>query len=106
METDNALRNADNQVVTVLALVFAALVFVIGILSNDEPTGVPMVQSSFDVALPVVTVAAATTRADGEPQPANLAHLAHVATAGTDVPKDYTWYVDETAGGTRPDSQH
>ncbi len=105
MEIEQALRNADNKVIVVLALIFGALVFLIGVASNDVPSEIPMVQSSFDIAPPVVALPAPSEKAEAKPQVAlQVAHVAAVKTAASK--KDYTWYADEAASGARPDSQH
>lgn len=102
METERALRNADNKVVIALALVFGALVFLIGVASNDVPSEIPMVQSSFDVAPAVVTLPPPPEDTD-----AKTTQLAHIAPAkAATSKKDYTWYADEAARGERPDAQH
>lgn len=101
METQRALRHADNRVVIVMAVVFAALVFVIGLVSNDVPSEIPMVQSSFDVAPPVVTQPTAADNPEANPQ---VAHVGLPKTAASK--KEYMWFADDAAQGARPDSQH
>ena len=82
METEKAIHSADNKVVVVLALIFGALVFMIGIVSNDDPAEIPMVQSSFDVAPSVVALPAPV---DGDD--ARIPRLANVAPAQTAAAK-------------------
>ncbi len=99
MEIDHAIRNADNGILAALGAAFVGLVFLIGVAANDVPGNVPVTEATFDVAPPIVLPPPPSDVLAADAQAPRLARL-------SSAPQDETWFADETAKGTRPDSVH
>lgn len=103
MELDYAIRNTDNRIIAALVATFAGLVFLIGVAANDVPGDVPITEATFDVAPPTtLPPPPSDVLAMDGPAALQLARL----TLPPAPKQDETWFADETARGTRPDSLH
>ena len=129
MEIERSIRHANNWIIAGMAVVFAGLVLLIGIASNDVPGDVEPVQPTFDVA-PATSMLPTPPDTPNEPRsvpPSSgvehrlVAHQqpkpsTHPATPPTDVRSEpvartapverkmETWFPDESAAGRQPDA--